>query len=233
MKSRKYKEKQSKITQKYFKNPANRKLRGKQISKGWTEDKRKAWSNKLIERFKDNKIRKKVSNSLKRYFKKNPRTADISRKIDRAVTRWWNEHPGIKEERARKLKTFFIRHPEEFKKKFMNGNNNPFKLHINTALGLVRSKGEKIIADYLTINKIKAEYETKTLMLDGHVCVPDFYLPKYRTYIEFYGGYPEAWKKKVMKNKLYKKHNIKCIFITPAELNNLDYYLLAELASHQ
>jgi len=65
------------------------------------------------------------------------------------------------------------------------------------------------------------------------LCVPDFYLPKYNThnmtYIEFYGGYPKAWKKKVLKNRLYKAHKIPYIFITPAELRDLQENLVGEL----
>lgn len=229
MKSREYREKQSRITKNYFKNKENRRERGLLISKGWTKEKREEWSEKLKERYKNIKIRKKVSKSLKKYFKKHPRSADINKKIDKAVTRWWKEHPNIKKDRARKLKNFFIKHPEDFKKKFMNGKNNPFKPHLKTAFGLVRSLGEKRIADYLAFKKIKAVYEEKVLILEGHPFVPDFWLPYYKVYIEFYGGYPSSWKKKVIKNKLYKKYKIKCIFITPAELGDLDYYLMDEL----
>jgi hypothetical protein len=108
--------------------------------------------------------------------------------------------------------------------------------HLKTKQGfLVRSKGEQKIANFLYDNKIKSFYEGKTLMFEkeGQICVPDFYLPKSKThkatYIEFYGGYPAAWKKKVMKDKLYKKYKIPCVFITPSELRDLNYYLKGEL----
>jgi len=35
-------------------------------------------------------------------------------------------------------------------------------------------------------------------------------------------GFPGSRNKKILKNKLYKKHRIKCVFITPSELNNLE-----------
>ncbi len=44
--------------------------------------------------------------------------------------------------------------------------------------------------------------------------------------MEFYGGYPKSWKKKVLKNKIYRAHKIPVLAITPAELEDLDYYLL-------
>ena len=147
------------------------------------------------------------------------------------MTRWWHEHPNIRKERSIKAKKFFMEHPDKFKN-FMKHGSNSNKLHLKTKQGfLVRSKGEKKIANFIFENKIKSSYENKTLIFEkeGQVCIPDFYLPKYKTYIEFYGGYPGAWKKKVMKNKLYKKYKIPCIFITTAELRDLNYYLNREL----
>jgi len=124
-----------------------------------------------------------------------------------------------------------MKHPEKFKN-FMKGGRNLLTPHIKTKSGfLVRSHGEQAIANFLHDNKILSSYESKSLIFksEGQICVPDFWLPKYKTYIEFYGGHPLAWKKKVLKNKLYKKYNIPCIFITPAELRDLRYYLKEEL----
>lgn len=197
MKSKKYREKLSKINKKKWENP---------------------------------KYRKRLSRIMKKSYK----NLKLRKKIDKAVTKWWKEHPNIKKQKSQELKDFFLKHPDDFKSKFMNGKNNPFKPHIQTKLNVkVRSKGEQQIADFLNQNKIKAQYESKTLLLDGYICVPDFYLPKQKackeTHIEFYGGHPGSYKKKLIKNKLYKKHHIPCIFITPAELSNLNRFLLREL----
>ena len=62
----------------------------------------------------------------------------------------------------------------------------------------------------------------------GNICTPDFYIPSWNIFVEFYGGYPLAWKKKVLKNKLYPAHSIPVLGITPAELKNLDYFLLKQ-----
>lgn len=158
---------------------------------------------------------------------KNPEYAKL---IDRKVTAWWKEHPNIKEERSRELREFFISNPEEFKKKFMNGKNNPFKPHIKTKQRFkVRSNGEKEIADFLKEHKIVCSYESEMLILDGYVCVPDFHLKDYDIYIEFYGGYPGSRKKKILKNKLYSKYSVSCIFITPSELRDLNKAILGYL----
>ena len=161
---------------------------------------RKEWREKLKiagrKAWRNGKTRKKFIRAVRNFSK----TPEYREKVDIAVTKWWQEHPHIKKEYSRKLKNFFIKHPQAFAKKFENSKNNPFSPHIKTKLGEVRSQGEKAIADYLASNNIKAYYEAKPLLLDGHICVPDFYLPKIKTYIEYYGGYPGSWKKKVLKN---------------------------------
>ncbi len=173
------------------------------------------------------KANKKRIAKIKAFWKKNPEYAKL---VDSRVTVWWKEHPNIKEERSRELREFFINNPEEFKKKFMNGKNNPFKPHIKTKQRFkVRSNGEKKIADFLKEHKIVCSYETEMLILDGYVCVPDFHLKDYDIYIEFYGGYPGSRTKKVLKNKLYRKYSVPCIFITPAELRDLGKAILGEL----
>jgi hypothetical protein len=155
--------------------------------------------------------------------------------IDRTMTKWWREHPNIKKEMSIRAKNLFISNPDKFKK-FLRYGKNPASPRFHTKQGFkVRSNGEKVIANFLFKNKIKSQYEAKTLIFkeEGQICVPDFWLPKSKThkatYIEFYGGHPKAWKKKVLKNFLYKKHKIPVISITPGELRNLDRYLGREI----
>jgi len=76
-------------------------------------------------------------------------------------------------------------------------------------------------------------YESFSLIIEkppfkGNICTPNFYIPQWNIFIEFYGGYPAAWKKKVLKNKIYSRHKIPVLAITPAELNNLDYFLIRQ-----
>ncbi len=176
--------------------------------------------------YKSKKLKEKISEAMKKKWQ----DKDYAKLIDKKVTEWWHNHPNIRKERSEKIKQFFLKNQKKFESKFLNGKVNLFKLKYKTPQGFgVRSKCEKQIAEFLFKNKIKSEYESKVLNLSGNICVPDFYLPKQKTYIEYYGGFPGSWKKKVLKNKLYKKHKIPCIFITPAELKNLDYYLIREL----
>jgi hypothetical protein len=172
--------------------------------------------------------REKISISVKKYWQEHP---EFIKRIDREMTEWWHEHPNIRKERSEYIKKLFMKHPDKFSK-FLEYGKNPNTSHLKTKQGfIVRSKGEQQIANFLFDNKIRSQYESKTLIFkkEGMICIPDFYLPKFKIYIEFYGGFPKAWKKKVMKNRLYKKYKIPCIFITPAELRNLDYSLIKQL----
>jgi len=215
--------------------------KGKKHKKGWRENiskgMKKYYSNPesikkhsrvMKKAYSSPSARLRMSRSIKKMYRENP---ELIKKIDRTVTRWWREHPNIRKERSETLKKLFIKNPSKFSN-FMKYGKNPNQLRLRTKKGfLVRSKGEQTIANFLHDNNIQNSYESKTLIFkeEGQICVPDFYLPKYKIYIEFYGGHPKAWKKKVMKNKLYKNHKIPCIFITPAELRDLNYYLMGEL----
>ncbi len=188
-------------------------------------------SKSLKKYYSNPSVMKKFSARWKKYWQKHPESI---KQIDRTMTKWWREHPNIKKERSIQAKNLFLQNPDKFKK-FLKYGSNPITPKLKTKSGFfVKSKGEQTIANFLHDNRIKAQYESKTLIFkeEGQICVPDFYLLSSKTYIEFYGGFPSAWKKKVMKNKLYKKHKIPCIFITPAELRDLPYYLGREIRLH-
>jgi hypothetical protein len=236
-KSAKIRRKLSLSVKKYFSNP---KILEKARKIWYSPAYRKKLSLSKKKYYSNSKAREKTSRALKRYFS-NPRAREKHRKllstlafrekVDRAMTSWWKEHPYIRKEMSIRAKNLFMKNPKKFEN-FMKYGNNPSVLHLKTKQGfLVRSQGEQDIANFLHDNKIQPQYESKILIFreEGQICVPDFYLPKYKIYLEFYGGHPMAWKKKVLKNKLYRKHKVPCIFITPTELRNLKYYLLGEL----
>ena len=186
--------------------------------KKWTLKVRKKIKASSIKTWSDKKLRKRHSLLKKKQYK----LYDLEKKIDRTLTNWWKEHPNIKKEYSERMKKYYAKNPALFEK-FMSGGRNFSKLLHRTKFGYkVRSKSEKKVADYLFDNKINALYESKVLRLDGWLCVPDFYIPSFKVYIEYYGGYPGTYKKKVVKNRLYKKYKIPVIAITPSELKRLD-----------
>lgn len=212
--------------------PAFRKKTSLFFKRYWKEhpDKLRENLNKTIYLWKKNpalraKINKKISIAGKKRF------SDEKERIRmrKSVKEFWENHPELKPVWRKRFLNYFL-NDSDARKNLLKNQKNPFDRDIKTKSGyFVRSAGEKKIADFLSSNKIKFEYETQPLLLKKHPCIPDFWLSDFRILIEFYGGYPSAWKKKVLKNKLYKKYKIPCIFITPAELLDLDYYLLKEI----
>ena len=84
----------------------------------------------------------------------------------------------------------------------------------------VKSIGEKTIADYFERNRINYVYEQRDKF---HSFVPDFYLPDYNVYVEYWGlvNADDNWTKnryvRHMKRKMaiYYKNNVKFVSIYP------------------
>ena len=104
---------------------------------------------------------------------------------------------------------------------------------------MVRSKSEKIIADWLTKNKIEYEYEKTITLSNNQKILSDFFLPKEEIYIEYWGmsslnnetgeSYRE---RKWEKQNLYKMDNIKLIELYPHHIYELDTYLQEQIKSY-
>ncbi|OLD01821.1 MAG: hypothetical protein AUJ07_10445 [Crenarchaeota archaeon 13_1_40CM_3_53_5] len=101
----------------------------------------------------------------------------------------------------------------------------------------VRSKGERIIADYLTRHNIAYQYETEANTNDwwifkSRISRPDFYLPQYNLYLEYWGlvDVPDRGTRdnyvRTMRWKMAQYHTNKIRFVSiyPSNLSNLDYY---------
>ncbi|TET19324.1 hypothetical protein E3J74_07105 [Candidatus Bathyarchaeota archaeon] len=99
----------------------------------------------------------------------------------------------------------------------------------------VRSLAERRIADYFMRNNIDYVYEkdaiAKGLFFDSKISTPDFYLPDYDVYVEYWGlvDADDNWTRerytRSMKRKMaiYYRNNIKFISLYPRNLENLDW----------
>lgn len=99
----------------------------------------------------------------------------------------------------------------------------------------VKSIGERRIADYFERNNIRYVYEqeakVKFLFLSHKISNPDFYLPDYDVYVEYWGlvNADDDWTRtryvRNMKRKMaiYYRNNIKFVSIYPRNLDNLDW----------
>lgn len=99
----------------------------------------------------------------------------------------------------------------------------------------VKSWAEKRIADYFEKSNVNYVYEKnlrgKFLFWEYKISSPDFYLPDYDVYVEYWGlvDADDDWTReryvRHMKRKMaiYYKNNIKFVSIYPRNLNNLDW----------
>ena len=99
----------------------------------------------------------------------------------------------------------------------------------------VKSKAEKQIADYFANSNIRYAYEWKA-QTDGTIfkrtfAHPDFYLPDYNVYVEYWGLVSASKDyRRVMKWKMkqYRQNNIRFISVYPDNLQNLDWVFRAK-----
>lgn len=96
---------------------------------------------------------------------------------------------------------------------------------------LVKSKGERRIADFLLQQGITYKYEVYISGMSA-----DFFLPKFKLYIEYWGmvdvaGLPGKQYRASMRLKLarYQAMKLKLFSILPADLNNLHEKILPAL----
>jgi len=178
---------------------------------------------------KDKKLREAINRKLSIAGKKRFSKESEREKIDKAVTDFVKNHPHVRKEQSLRMIRYYETHPAA-RKRLYGGKRNPFYPHIKTKSGfVVRSNGEKKIADFLSDERIKFVYEKNVLYLPTSVYIPDFWLPAYNCFIEFFGQHPKAQKTKMEKYKDYRKFKIPCVFITPSELKDLGHYLESEL----
>ena len=128
----------------------------------------------------------------------------------------WNEDmkiPEIREDNVKKKVDNSIK--SNFREKFIAKHR--------TADGhMVRSKAEMLIDNWLYMSEIVHAYEKKLPIEEELYC--DFYIPKGKIYIEFWGleNEPKYAKRKADKIAIYKKYNFNLIELTDKEVFNLD-----------
>ncbi|MCC5847359.1 MAG: HEAT repeat domain-containing protein [Verrucomicrobia bacterium] len=95
---------------------------------------------------------------------------------------------------------------------------------------LVQSDGERKIAELLSNENIRYRYDERFRILDGYAIRPDFYLPEYDVYIEYWGMDTADYKIGMLKKqKLYQQEGKKLISLYPADKPQLRETLLGKL----
>ena len=97
---------------------------------------------------------------------------------------------------------------------------------------LVQSDGERRIAEWLAANHIAYRYDTRLRIIEGFQIRPDFYLPEYDVYIEYWGLDTPRYKAGMyLKQDLYMHAGKRLISLYPDDKARLDVILAAKLAS--
>jgi hypothetical protein len=88
---------------------------------------------------------------------------------------------------------------------------------------VVQSRGERQIADWLAAHGIPYRHDDKFQLIQGFAVRPDFYLPRYDVYVEYWGLDTTDYKiGMLLKQKLYQQEGKKLISLYPADLPHLD-----------
>ena len=95
---------------------------------------------------------------------------------------------------------------------------------------VVQSRGERLIADWLAAHNLGYRYDDKMQIIQGYAIRPDFYLPMFDVYIEYWGldttDYVIGMS---IKKKLYQQEGKRLISIYPDDLPHLDQKLTQSL----
>ncbi|MDZ4198555.1 MAG: hypothetical protein U1E27_04625 [Kiritimatiellia bacterium] len=96
---------------------------------------------------------------------------------------------------------------------------------------LVQSDGERRIAEWLARHRIGYRYDERFRILDGYAIRPDFYLPEYDVYIEYWGMDTADYKIGMLKKQqLYQQQGKKLISLHWQEKATLEADLEKKLA---
>ena len=106
--------------------------------------------------------------------------------------------------------------------------------NIQTTNGtLVQSDGERIIAEYLSWHSINYRYDERMRIIDGCAIRPDFYLPEFDLYIEYWGMDTTEYKIGMLKKlKLYQDQGKKLVSLSYKDKPYLEQALHQKLSRY-
>jgi hypothetical protein len=98
----------------------------------------------------------------------------------------------------------------------------------------VQSDGERLICETLDGEGIRYRYDERFRILDGYAIRPDFYLPEFDVYIEYWGMETADYKIGMLKKQqLYQQQGKRLISLYPADKPRLAATLLAKLLHYR
>lgn len=125
-----------------------------------------------------------------------------------------------------------------FDEVFLERRNFEMQVELNKTIAardgtLVQSKGERLIADWLTTRGIAYRYDAKFRIIAEFQIRPDFYLPEHDVYIEYWGLDTPQYKMSMYKKQmLYQQEGKRLVSVYPKDLPVLDELLGRKLAPY-
>lgn len=97
---------------------------------------------------------------------------------------------------------------------------------------LVQSAGERKVAEWLTKHKLAFRYDSKYRIIAEFQIRPDFYLPEFDVYIEYWGMDTPQYKMSMYKKQqLYQQEGKRLISVYPKDLPDLNSLLVEKFRS--
>lgn len=98
----------------------------------------------------------------------------------------------------------------------------------------VQSAGERLICEALAAEGITYRYDERFRILDGYAIRPDFYLPEFDVYIEYWGMDTADYKIGMLKKQqLYQQQGKKLISLHPADKPAMRARILEKLSQYR
>lgn len=122
-----------------------------------------------------------------------------------------------------------------FDEVYLDRRNFDTKVELNKTIQakpgtLVQSDGERLIAEWLADAGIAYRYDERVRIVDGSAIRPDFYLPEYDMYIEYWGMDTADYKIGMLKKqKLYQQAGKRLISLYPTDKPQLGQILKRKL----
>ena len=98
----------------------------------------------------------------------------------------------------------------------------------------VQSAGERMIAEILTAKNIRYRYDERFRILDGYAIRPDFYLPEFDVYIEYWGMDTTDYKIGMLKKQqLYQQQGKRLVSLYPDDKPRMKTVLMEKLEKYR
>lgn len=147
--------------------------------------------------------------------------------------------PVSADEYARSMKAFQRIYCDRcFNEVYLRRRNFDTQVELNKTIPteggqLVQSQGERLIADFLTRHHIAYRYDERLQIIDGYAIRPDYYLPEFDLYIEYWGLDTARYKIGMLKKQeIYQQQGKKLISLSYQDFPRLKEILRMKLSRY-